>query len=76
VTSLSGLADTYLSGEFAWDSLVEEYIFKEYDYQLKKYFDVPAKRKVVRIGDKQKKASAFKTVLSTSESGGERTFGL
>jgi len=62
----SSLSDTYLNGEFGWDSLVEDYVWQQYDYKLRKNVDVPARRKIIRInfGDKQKKTSAFKTVLS------------
>jgi hypothetical protein len=64
--SFSSLSDTYLNGEFGWDSLVEDYVWQQYDYKLRKNVDVPARRKIIRInfGDKQKKTSAFKTVLS------------
>ncbi|WP_276090442.1 DUF6493 family protein [Pedobacter sp. JY14-1] len=63
---VAGNIKSDLSCEFAWNSLVEDYVFQEYDYKVRKYFDVPAKRKVIRINfsDKQKKASAFKTILS------------
>ena len=65
-TSLSGLSDAYLTGEFEWESLVEDYVWQQYDYQLKKNVDVPAKRKIIRVnfGDKQRKTSSLKTVLS------------
>jgi hypothetical protein len=65
-SSLSGLSQPYLNGEFGWESLVEDYFWKQYDYNLKKNVDVPAKRKIIRINfsGKQKKASAFKAVLS------------
>ena len=64
--SFSSLSDTYLNGEFEWDSLVEDYVWQQYDYKLRKNVDVAAKRKIIRVnfGDKQKKTSAFKTVLS------------
>lgn len=64
--SFSSLSDAYLNGEFRWDSLVEDYVWQQYDYKLSKNVDVPAKRKIIRVnfGDKQKKTSAFKTVLS------------
>jgi len=64
--SFSSLSDTYLNGAFEWDSLVEDYVWQQYDYKLRKNVDVAAKRKIIRVnfGDKQKKTSAFKTVLS------------
>ncbi|WP_454802058.1 DUF6493 family protein [Mucilaginibacter phyllosphaerae] len=64
--SFSSLPDTYLNGEFRWDSLVEDYVWQQYDYKLSKNVDVPAKRKIIKIdfGDKQKKTSTFKTVLN------------
>jgi hypothetical protein len=62
----SNVSDTYLTSDFDWDSLVEDYIWQQYDYKLRRNVDVPAKRKIIKIhfGDKQKKTSAFKTVLS------------
>jgi hypothetical protein len=65
-SSLSGLSQPYLNGEFGWESLVEDYIRKEYDYNLKRNVGVPAKQKIIRVnfGDKQKKPSTFKAVLS------------
>ncbi len=65
-SSFSSLSDTYLTGEFDWDLQVEGYSWRQYDYKLRKNIDVPAKRKTIRIkfGDKQKKTSAFKTVLN------------
>lgn len=64
--SFSNLSDAYLTGEFEWDSLVENYIWQQYDYKLAKNVDVPSKRKIIRIdfGDKQKKTSTFKTLSS------------
>jgi len=64
--SFSGLSDTYLNGEFGWHSLVEDFVWQQYDYQLRKNVDVAAKRKIIRVnfGDKQKKTSALRTVLS------------
>lgn len=64
--SFSGLSAPYLNGEFEWNSVVEDYVWQQYDYKLSKNVDVPAKRKIIKIdfGDKQKKTSAFKTVLS------------
>ncbi|HEY2583642.1 MAG TPA: DUF6493 family protein, partial [Mucilaginibacter sp.] len=64
--SFSGLSDPYLTGDFEWSSLIENFIWKQYDYVLRKNVDVPSKRKIIRInfGEKQKKASAFKTVLN------------
>lgn len=65
-SSLSGLAHPYLNGEFGWESLVEDCIRKEYDYNLKRNVDVPAKQKNIKVnfGDKQKTSSSFKAVLS------------
>jgi len=64
--SFSNLSDAYLTGDFEWDSLIEHYIGKQYDYTLRKNIDVPSKRKTIRIdfGDKQKKTSVFKTALN------------
>ncbi|RKR81834.1 hypothetical protein BDD43_1992 [Mucilaginibacter gracilis] len=63
--SYTSLTDAYLTGDFAWNSLVENYISQQYDYNLRKNIDVHAKRKIIRIdfGDKQKKTSVFKTAL-------------
>jgi len=65
-SSLTGLSQPYLNGEFGWESLVEDYIRKEYDYNLKRNVGVTAKQKIIRVnfGDKQKKPSTFKAVLS------------
>jgi hypothetical protein len=64
--SFSNLSDAYITGGFSWDSLVENYVYQQYDYQLRKNVDVHGKRKIIRInfGEKEKKASAFKTVLN------------
>ena len=65
-TSLSGLSDAYLTGEFEWDSLVEDYVWQRYDFNVKKNVDVHDKRKIIKVnfGDKQRKTSTLKTVLS------------
>jgi len=65
-SAFSSLPDNYLNGEFRWDSLVEDYVWQQYDYKLNKNVNVAAKRKIIKIGfgDKQKKTSAFKTVLN------------
>ncbi|TFF37100.1 DUF6493 family protein [Mucilaginibacter psychrotolerans] len=65
-SSLTGLSQPYLNGEFGWESKVEDYFRKEYNYNLKEYVNIPDKQKIIRVnfGDKQKKTSTFKAVLN------------
>lgn len=52
----SGLTDGYLTGNFNWESKIEPYTWKKYDYQQRKDIEVSDIRKVIRIefGEKHK----------------------
>jgi len=63
--NLTELAEPYLKADFQWNTIVEPYMRREYDYQQRKNVEIPDERKVLRLkfGDKHKKLPIIKSFL-------------